>query len=357
MATVDEASEAARTAMGAALKAGLDTLDLDQSVTFTPYVRVVLPLDGYVFWVNASVASPSAVINALGINAASPNSGSPLTLLQPKTVMGAIHYVSDVRQEEASSAAVNRVVFSAQDPVENLNEVNPQILWLASFDGIRFSFNARGSYFQQSNLHHYTGNAVYATMQTQIVDDARQLDAEEAIVSNSLPIWLALPNYSPPWPVPLPMPRFPLYPSFLVPANLPPIYGVVHVEPDQTTALQIAPTYDLTYGHDMLAHDRVIVTLYGCNNRLAMDWYDAVLQYSYDLSHIGIMGVSPIIRDDKQTQTEMTVIAQKKRIIFEVCYHQAIARNIARQLILSAAVTVMAQDNPIRTDTFPVPQP
>ena len=51
-------NEPVRTALGAALKAGVDTISLSQQLTFTLYKRLVLPLDGYLFWVKASILVP-----------------------------------------------------------------------------------------------------------------------------------------------------------------------------------------------------------------------------------------------------------------------------------------------------------
>jgi hypothetical protein len=327
MATVNEA-ETARTALGAALKAGLDTLDLNQTITFTLYQRVVLPLDGYVFWVNAAISNIATT--------------TPLTM----DVMGALHYTADLRQEEDNSVVANRVVFSAEDPVQNFSIMAPSELYFAVFDGVRFAFSSRGSYFQQSNLHHYIGNSFSAWMMTQIIDNIANLPpTTDLIVSNSLPIWLSLSGYNPAWHVDIAMPAIPLFPSFLSPQNFLPPYGTVHVEPEQTTPYQAVRLLNSTLDHSQLTHDRVIVTLYGCSNRMALDFLDATLQYTLDTDNMGIVGVPPIVRDDKKTQTEALIIAQKKRIVFEVSYYQSTVRNIARQMIERALVGLWVQDS------------
>jgi len=317
MASVNEVENVGRTALGAALKAGLDTLDLNQSVTFIKYQQMILPLDGYVFWVKTT---------------------------ESKTIMGAVHYATDTVQQEATSQSNNQVVFTAEDPIESLNRIAPDTLWIGSFDGIRFAFSSRGMYFQQANLHHYFGMSIYPTMEPQIIDSANQIDPNQVIVSNSLPIWLSLSGYNPAWPVDIPMPAVPLYPSFLIPGNFRPPYGAIHVEPDQTYAYQVHPLYDNRMNENQLAHDRVVVTLYGCNNRTALDFKSAVLQYTLDTDHMGIVGVPSVVLDDKLPQSEMQVIAQRKRIIFEVSYNQGTVRDIARQLIVKATVGLYAED-------------
>jgi hypothetical protein len=327
MATVNEA-EAARTALGAALKAGLDTLDLNQTITFTLYQRVVLPLDGYVFWVKSTISNIAT------------------TTPPSMDVMGAVHYISDLRQDEDNSVSNNRVVFTAEDPVQNFNLTAPNELYIGDFDGVRFSFSSRGAYFQQSNLHHYIGMGYSSWMMTQIIDDISDLPpTTDLLVSNSLSIWLSLSGYNPAWHVDIPMPPIPLFPSFLSPLNILPPYGTIHIDPEQTTAYQAVPLRSSVLDHSQLTHDRVIVTLYGCDNRTALDFLDATLQYMLDTDHMGLVGVPPIVRDDKKTTTEALILAQKKRIIFEVSYYQGTARNIARQLIEKALVGLWVQDS------------
>jgi len=310
MATVSEV-ETSRTALGAALKAGLDTLDLNQTITFTKYVRTILPYDGWVFWV-AKVPA------------------------ETMDVMGAIHYLSQYSQKQESTGVVHRVVFTAEEPVNDLNAIAPNEWWIASFDGIRFAFSQRGMYFQQANLHHYIGDSVYSQIAPMVIDDPAQLDQNSAIVSNSLPIWLYLSGYAPAWHVDIPMPAIPLYPSFLSPANISTPYGAVHVDPEQTIPYQAVPFLNSRLDHSQLYHDRVIVTLYNTTHRQAMDFLDATLQFTLDTDYMGIVGLPPAVRDDKDVQAELLVLAKKKRIIFEVSYYQSVVRNLARQLILRA---------------------
>jgi hypothetical protein len=91
-----------------------------------------------------------------------------------------------------------------------------------------------------------------------------------------------------------------------------------------------------------LTKDIVKITLYGLNNSQAHNFLDTVLQYSYDTNNIGMANM-PVIRDEKRTQAEMAVIAQKKTIIFEVWYQQTTIRDLARQMILSCINTVLPQ--------------
>lgn len=346
MSTAAEAV-VSRTPLGSDLKAGIDTLSLNQTVTFTLYVKLVLPLDGFVFWINSALLSESALLNAFALNAALLNM-TPAAAAPAKTItaQGSLHYATDTRQDEDSAYAVNRVVFTSEQAIQEFNAIGPNLLYIASFENIRFSFSSRGSYYVQSNTWHYLGNAIYSTLASQIVDDPRVLSTSQLIVSNSLPAWLAINNYAPAYPIPISFPALTLYPSFLSPDNLTPPYGTVHVDPDSTVAMQSAPYYDATYDQWQLARERIVVTLYGCNNNAAQSFLSAALQYSTDTDLFGIMNI-PTVRDDKKTQTEMLVIAQKKRVVFDVSYNQNAMRNVARQLILSCVPTFYFEDQPL----------
>jgi len=346
MSTVEEAFFA-RTPLGADLKAGVDQISYDQTITFTQYKRVVLPLDGFVFWVRADLVSPSFLLNAARPNQI--NQPGPVTLNKPqvqttaapfRTVQGSLHYATDRRQEEAETYAVNQVVFTAETSIDFLNSIDPLTIYIAEFEGIRFSFSSRGAFYRQAKLYHYVGNAVYADMATQLVDAVDGLDTRTLVVSNSLPAWLELNGFNPPWPFYPNYQPAPLYPSFLSPPNLMPPWGTVHIGEGDTRALEGVPRLGHTSSMYQLAADKVRVTLWGVRNTGAMDFLQRVLQYSYDTNIIGIMN-TPIVIDAKRTQSELTTLAQKKIIDFEVSYNQARIADVARQLIVTVIPTYL----------------
>lgn len=335
----------AKTPMGADLAEGLKTLSLDQKVTFTRYNRIVLPLDGYVFWINSNILSKPAMYNLQRFNATRANQPAAIPGVDNTlTAQCSVHVATDIRQEEASTIAVNRVVFTSLQEIQPLNEVSPTTIFIAEFDGIRFAFNSRASFYKQAGLWHYVGNAIYPTMESQIIDDIRGFSRTSLIVSNSLPAWLLLNGYNPPWPVPLPMPAIPLYPSFLVPDNDELPFGAVHISPADTKALQSFPSFDVSLNQDQLAMDRVVLTLWGANNAAATTMMSAIIQYSYDTGNFGLMSM-PVIADEKVTQNELGILAQKKTIRFDVSYTQGTMRNVARQLILDCVPTIIFGDD------------
>jgi hypothetical protein len=348
MTTASEAA-GARTALGAALKAGLDALDLNQEITFDLYSRVVLPVDGFVFWVKVATMSETALLGASQLNSFELNEPVTVSAFAPQLkIMGSLHYASDLRQEATYSTVVSRVIFTAEEPVRDLNAIGPNYLYIATFDNVRFAFSSRETWYQQANLWHYVGHSINSPMTSQVVDDPRLL-MNRQVVSNSLPAWLSLNSRTVPWLPYWPVPRLMLYPSFLSPLNAPPTYGVVHVEPERTEAVQSVPLLGPYYERQQLARDHVDITLWGCGNDFASDFMDMVIDWFNTEAPIGLLN-APEIRDLKYSQVELLAIGQQKRIMFDVSYNQAAMRNLARQLILSAFVTIEPWD-----DIVPVP--
>jgi hypothetical protein len=294
--------------LASSLAAGVNTLSLNQTIVFTRYAQTVLPVDGYVFWVNTG---------------------------ETVTVQGSLHYSTDQQQNEDETIAVNRVILTALSRIDDFNAAAPTDLFIGTFDDIRFSFNARGSFYQQANLYHYLGNAVYPALSSQIVDNPGALPVEP-IVSNSLPVWLSQNGYAP------------VYPSFVVPANIVPPYITAHIEPNMTEAPTF-PAYDwpgtvepgtgASPLHDLassqLALDRVRLTLYGFTNQQAIQYLVSLIEYSINTDAFGFRN-SPVVKDQKRTQSELNVIAMKKTIDIEAWYLQSTADAIARRMILSA---------------------
>lgn len=341
MATLEE-TIGAPSELGSNLQAGVEAISSNQTITFTKYVKVVLPLDGFVFWVKADKVGASALYNAALMNRAV-YGGSPAVTPAPFiTAQGSLHYATDTRQDEANTIAVNRVVFTSQQEIQDLNEVGPNVLFIGVIDGIKFAFSTRAAFYRQAELWHYVGFAVYSDMETQVVDDPRSLNTRDVIVSNSLPLWLALNGYQPSIGG-FGNPGLTLYPSFLLPTNLAPPYAAVHIPPENTRALTGAPRISRDSSHSQLCADVVKITMFGMRNFNALDFLDCVLQRSLDYDEFGIMNM-PVVRDEKRTQSELNAIAQKKSLTFEISYYQNRMNDIARQLILSAVPSFYPTD-------------
>lgn len=322
-------NDPAPTALNAALEAGLDVLSLDQTIHFTKYIKVILPYDGFVFWVKADQVSPGALYNAQAYNRAYYN--DPTIILSPAATMsvkGSLHYATDTRQEETQTFGRNAVRFTAEEEVEYLNEVSPMVMWLGEWEGLQFGFNTRRSFYRQADIHHYMGDAIYPSMRANIINDPHELNTRSYVISNSLPVWLAMSG-------PL---GVSIWPSYLVSENIAPPFVAVHIGEDDTTPIQGAPLILQNSSHYQLVSDMVRVTTYGLRNDQIMDLLDFVNQYSLDTDIIGIQNI-PIPRDTKALQTELNIIAMKKVIEFQVSYYQTRMADVARQLIKSAFIS------------------
>jgi hypothetical protein len=141
------------------------------------------------------------------------------------------------------------------------------------------------------------------------------------VVSNSLPIWLSINRL------------FPVFPSFLVPDNVRPPYATAHVLPESQRALQGAVHFDRRSTGTQLVSEKVRVTLYGVRNDTALDYVKEVNLFTILKEAMGVMNM-PVVRDEKRTQSELTVIAMKKSVEFEINYYQRRVNDLARQLIL-----------------------
>lgn len=302
------------------LDAGIEQISAKQQVQFQKYTKFVLQQDGFVFWV------------ATG---------------QKMVATGSLHYATDRFQDEDQTIGANQVLLTSETEITEFNAVEPLSMWIGSWPlsdeqpALQVAFAQRGNYFQEADIWHYSGFAVYPVLQSQIINSPTDLPAGP-IVSNSLPIWLAQNQMAP------------VYPSFLVPDNITPPYIVAHIEPEQTDTLAAAPYIgpwpgDVVpnsgasplhqLGVTVLARDYVKLVLYGFNNQMAWTFCAGLYEISQNDPTFPGFANSPLPRDEKRTQVELATIAQKKAIYIVANYYQSAADAVARRLILSAMVS------------------
>ncbi|EHK4822551.1 hypothetical protein I4Y03_003080 [Salmonella enterica subsp. enterica serovar Abony] len=312
MPSLSELQQNAKTELNAALTQGLDDLSRFQLVTFTKYIRKVLPLDGFVFWVKASALSD--------------NPGN-----EPDTVnvKGYLHLTTETIQDDEQLYDRNVVTFTAQADIDPFNDIGSDVLYIGEFFGIQFSFSRRTGLNEPANLYHYTGEAIYPHMRSQIINSADDIDLSDVVVSSSLPVWLGLSQF------------MPMYPAMLSVQNLAPPYATVKCgEP-----IPVAGAFclDEKQNQYQLVSEDVTLTVTGLRNAAVEDFLRYVQDYTLsDKAEMGVMNI-PVIQDERVTQNELNIIAMRKKVKFKVNYYQQRMRNVARRLITSAIPSIYVE--------------
>jgi hypothetical protein len=288
------------------LRQGLVQLSNNLNVTFTRYVASILPSDGYKFWVKASLI--------LGET-------SPFVL----SVAGSFHSSINQEQNEEDTPAVTAILFTTQYEIAEMQSVNSSSIWIGEYLGSRFSFTRRGKYYPEANVYHYYGDAILSRMESQIIDDLNDLDTGDTIVSNSLPIWLDIDS------------TIDVYPSYLIPTNLPPPY--ISVDIDQTESITAGFSIDNDGDFDNFQKEKVSLTLFGFNRKKAAEFLNTVHQHCMATDEMGVIN-TPIVSDEKSPQSDFNIIAQKKKISFLVNYRLSIMQIVVRRMLANATATI-----------------
>lgn len=324
MATLNESTQqSGGNDKAAGLIAAIGLISGEQNYTFELYKRVVLPIDGFVFWVKAQNIRRKKVQGW----------EVPFELLTPLEQdyykfesKGSFHLSQNLAQETDSTYVAQTIYFTTKNKIEAFENIAPTSLYVLTLpNGTRIAFNSQMMRYELAGLWHYRGKAIYSTQATQLIDDPAQLDYCNKIVSNSLPIWLAMSEQC-----------APIYPAYLLPLNLKPPY--VTVEVTNTSALGQAPLVSPTGTRTQLVMDTIKFTSYGLRNDQILDFQNMVLQNSL-YGDYGIMNM-PVPVDDHKTQVEFQIIAQKKTMLLQINYYQERARQIAQKYIESAFITL-----------------
>ena len=292
------ANESQATPLHASLMAGVAHISNDQVITFQKYKRTVLPVDRYVFWVRDGTVQI--------------------------VVKGSLHYSTDQQQNKDETIGVNRVTFITENEIQPFNSIADNVAWIGSIDSIRFAFTSRQNIFKNSGMYRYDGEAIYPVMYSQIIEDPNaDVSIGGAVASNSLPAWLSL-NAG-----------ITLYPSFLIPSNLQSAYGAVHIDENDTEAIQGVPYIDSASSSYQLMKDKVEITLYGVRHDGAVAFLNKVMDYFKNNGNPAMGLLSQVaIKTGKRSQSELGLLAQQKIINFEVSYLQNRMQTVSRQLIL-----------------------
>ncbi|MBL0907809.1 hypothetical protein G5645_07345 [Pectobacterium carotovorum] len=307
MPSLNELQQTAKTELNATLTQGLDDLSQYQVVTFTRYIRTVLPLDGFVFWVKASLIEPDDIADTVDVK-------------------GYLHLTTDSIQDDEQIYDRNVVTLTAQSDIDPFNDIGNDVLYIGQFFGIQFSFSRRTGLNEPANLYHYTGEAIFPHMRSQIINSADDIDLDDVVVSSSLPVWLSLNKY------------MPMFPAMLSLQNLTPPYATVKCS-------NVAPVeggyyIDAESNQYQLVTEDVTISITGLRNAETADFLWYVQQYTLrDDAEMGVMNI-PVVQDERVRQNELNVIAMRKTIKFRVNYYQQRMRNVSRQLITSAIPSI-----------------
>lgn len=304
MPSLDELAENTGSQLATVLQSAVETISSGQEIAFRLYVKQVLPLDGFVYWINAAILSTDE-LERLGV-------------VNPHTVSikGSLHRQVTTEQSATASLSVNSIIFTPVEQIDDFNVENPDSIYLGEYAGTQFAFSRMDSRYTQAGIFHYRGTAILPTMRTQIIDSPDEI-SDELILSNSIPIWLALKQFAT------------VYPSFLSPSNLQPPYIVADVQGSVPLQMASRTTEGERY---QLVQDRVRLTLYGFSNDRALGFLDYVVEMAIDDEQFGITNI-PVVNDEKSNQVEINALAKKKYIDFDVNYYQMTTRDISRQLI------------------------
>lgn len=308
----------------ATLRDGLEVLALNTEIEFLAYSRTVLPLDGYIFW------NPTVTFS----------------------YVGSLHYSQNIEQNVDETVGLAQVMFSSEEKVTQF-EGPGDTIFIASIGGFRFAFSRQSGFYGPSGEWHYVGTSVIPAFASTLLDTPGAIDPEQAVVSNSMPVWLALNSWTNPFPDQAPARSgITLYPSFMVPPNLAPPYGSVYIPDDYPVALEAVPLIGPSRSHSQLVYDKVQITLYGLQNNAALDFHDFVIQYlTINQDGVGLRN-TPVIRDANRTQAELQTKAMKKTFEIEVNYYQQRLFTMARTLIKEATIKYIV-GNQSATKTVP----
>jgi len=308
------------TNMQGALRAGLEALDQRDETVFVKYDRVVLPLDGFVFW-----KPTTTTVKARGM----------------------LHFAQEWQQDDDQAIGYTRIVFTSEDQVQEFSQLGQNAIFVATYksqgqnatDTFKYAFSAQGGFNVQAGLWHYVGHQIPPALLTQLLDPGTKIDQTRAVVSNSLPLWLQLNGYTPPYPGVAN--SIPVYPSYQAAENQPAPYIVVDVL--ETEPLNSAPVIGVFGDHSQWAKDTCRLTLYGLQNNEALTFQDVINQYSLDTDNFGIMNM-PVVKDAHRVQAELHGIAMKKEMTVEVSYNQQTSTSTAHQLIEKALYSFYVQE-------------
>ena len=319
-----------KTQMHDILQSGYELLSNQQEIVFTKYVRLVLPVDGFVFWVKKSLINLSnGAINNFMLNSMDINGSQAINDPSMEfSVKGSLHYTTNNTQENTQTYGKNSVVFTTSTDIDDFNDIGENTLFIGTFKDVQFAFNSRGGWYEEAGLYHYTGDSINPIMRSQLISELNFFD-DSKIVNDSLPLFMSRNLFAP------------VYPAFRGVQNARPPF--ISVDVQETKPFQQLASEE-TSEYRQFCLDTVKVTCYGLNNNQILDYIRYMVAEGVKNVDFGICN-APIAKKIDIPQSELNVTANAKEITFEVNYYQTRAAEIALKLIESALSSVSI--NPI----------
>ena len=254
MPSLDELS-GSQTSLRPPLLDGLEQLALNQDACFQRYTRLILPVDGYVFW------QPT------------------LEDLELKNI--SLHFAQEIQQNPDETYGAATVTLTAPERIVEFEQLAANSLYIGGVAGFRYAFAQQTGFYRAAGLWHYYGRSIAPALEALILDPPNTVDTSQAVTSNSLALWLALNTFTFPalWAKAGLPGGLTLFPAGLVPPNTPPPYGAVEIS--DTRALQAIPILGkASSSSDQLNTERVKLTLYGLQHNDGTDVLKQIILYS-----------------------------------------------------------------------------
>lgn len=299
---------------------GYQKVSGQQQITFTRYVEKILPIDGWRFWVKAELLQ---------------NEPAPFSQVIPCSV----HQSVNQTQEATKTNAITSIILTTNQEIENLKEIGQTALLIGEYKGSKFSFNVQSAFYDNANLKHYSGDAVYTENLDNFIDDIDNLDLENGIVTNSIPLFLTLNDI------------VQIYPAFLVPTNLKPPYATIEVK--ESKGIAAGATYNEFEDSRLAQWDRIELNIYGLRKKQLSDFLKYLETKQLETHAFGLYWL-PSIQNQNIPQSEVNVLTNKKVLTFDVNYVIEDVRNNATAFIESIFVGFFIkefQDNDVLRDT------
>lgn len=275
-----------------ALQDGLDTVRQGQTISFITYERVILPYDGFVYWVKT---------------------GNEQTL-----VASMVHDENELHHEDQNFRNDSGLIITTTEPLLDFSQDGLDTMSVFEYNNNLYVLRKTGYNSEQSGLFHNIARVIEPALRSILLDSKDDFLKKKAQFTNSIGLFVLLScGYFEFVSI-----DYPIYPEWLVPLNKKPPYITVGVT--ETEALNNGfNTVNVDNSLFLVkpAKDYVDINLYGLDNNEALNFLVKLERWSLFYKKIGFLNM-PRIKDEQLAQNEIGSLAQKKIIELEIFYYQ-----------------------------------